>query len=108
CGGGELVPILRLGPTPIADDYIPEERRTEPQALYPLDLHLCRGCGHVQLLDAVDPELLFRNYTYVTSVSLGLVEHFRRQADAVLAETRPAAGALAVEIGSNDGTLLRF
>ena len=29
-------------------------------------------------LDVVDPDILFRDYTYRTSVSLGLVEHFKR------------------------------
>lgn len=108
CESRDLALAVPLAPTPVADDYVTADQVAERQETYPLDLHLCLQCGHVQLLDAVDPELLFRNYTYVTSVSLGLVEHFRRQADDILAETAPPAGALAVELGSNDGTLLRF
>jgi SAM-dependent methyltransferase len=99
---------LQLAPTPIADDYVPADRVDEVQEVYPLDLYLCRSCGHVQLLDVVDPEALFGEYVYVTSVSLGLVEHFRRYADELIRRMNLPQGALVVDIGSNDGTLLRF
>lgn len=106
CGARLLEPVLALNPSPIADAYrrppAPPETR-----LFPLELALCRRCSHLQLRHTVSPEILFRDYTFVTSSSLGLVEHLRRQADAVIERVRPAPGALVVEIGSNDGSLLR-
>ena len=108
CGGHDLELVLQLAPTPIADDYVSVERVDEVQEAYPLDLYLCHTCGHVQLLDVVDPEALFGEYVYVTSVSLGLVEHFRRYADALMRRVNLPQGAFVVEIGSNDGSLLRF
>lgn len=108
CGGQELVLVLPLVPTPVADDYVSFEHLSEPQETYPLDLFLCRGCGHVQLLDVVEPEALFRNYIYVSSSSPGLVEHFRRYADEVCSRLKPPNGTLVLDIGSNDGTLLKF
>ncbi len=56
----------------------------------------------------VDPEILFRNYTYLTAVSLGLVEHFRRMSEKIVELAKPGPDALVVEIGSNDGSMLRF
>jgi SAM-dependent methyltransferase len=73
-----------------------------------MDLFLCRECGHAEFPDAINPDLLYRNYKYQTSVSLGLVEHFGRYADAVLATVQPAAGSLVMDVGSNDGSLLKF
>lgn len=107
CGGRDLHLALPLPATPIADDYVAAERRHEPQPCFPTDLWLCLGCGHVQLLDVVDPEDIYREYLYVTRSSPGLVDYYRRYADEVLAAERPAAGALVVDIGSNDGALLR-
>ncbi len=108
CGGQDAERILHLVPTPAADDYVPAERLNEVQEIYPLDLCLCHKCGHVQLLDVVSPEALFGNYIYLTASSPGLVEHFRQYAEQVLSRVGPAEGALAVDIGSNDGVLLRF
>ncbi len=85
----------------------PKERVHEEQALYPLDCYLCLDCGHLQNLDIVNPEVLFREYTYRTSVSLGLVEHFRKYAASVVETVGLKEGALVVEIGSNDGSLLK-
>ena len=108
CDGRELELALGLAPTPIADAYWQAERLGETQPSYPLDLYLCRKCGHVQLLDVIDPEVLFGDYVYVTASSPGLVEHFRTYALDLLDRLRPKEGSLVVEIGSNDGSQLRF
>ncbi len=108
CGSRNLELVLPLKPSALADSYIPASKLNEPQPRYSLDTFLCRDCGHVQLLDVVNPEILFSHYLYTTSVSLGLVEHFRRYADAVIAELSPAKDSLVIDIGSNEGVLLKF
>ncbi len=108
CDGGPLECVLPLCASPIADAYLPAGRLSEAQPAYPLDLYLCRECGHVQNIDVVDPELLFRDYEYLTSSSPGLVEHYRRYAVHVGERTALRPGDLVVEIGSNDGSLLGF
>jgi SAM-dependent methyltransferase len=64
-------------------------------------------CGNVQLLNIVNPELLYVDYLYKTSVSLGLPEHFMKYADEVIRGLKISAGELIVEIGSNEGAMLR-
>jgi SAM-dependent methyltransferase len=71
-----------------------------------MTLVMCRRCGLAQLPDVVDPEILYREYIYSTSISLGLVEHFDRYAASVLERAAVPARSLIVDIGSNDGTLL--
>src|SRR6266851_5084769 len=108
CDGVRLELALPIAASPIADAYVTRENLGEAQETYPLDLYLCLDCGHVQNVDVVDPEKLFRDYIYVTSSSPGLVEHYRRYADEIAARFALKPGSLAVEIGSNDGSLLRF
>ncbi|MGH6716275.1 MAG: methyltransferase domain-containing protein [Bradyrhizobium sp.] len=99
--------MLPIRPSPIGDAFVSAERKNEPQYLYPLDCYLCLVCGHLQNLDVVDPDVLFRDYTYRTSASLGLVEHFKRYAHSVVEGLRIPWGNLVVEMGSNDGSLLK-
>ncbi len=108
CGGRELELVLKLAPTPPANAFIPRERAGRPQEAFPLDVHFCRSCGHVQLLDVVDPAVLFEDYVYVSGTSPVFVRHFERYAEDVVRRFSPRAGALVVDVGSNDGTLLSF
>ncbi|MDP6773968.1 MAG: hypothetical protein QGI63_06830, partial [Rhodospirillales bacterium] len=108
CGGGELELVLGLAPTPPANAFVGEEAVGEPQQVFPLDVFLCRDCSHLQLLDVVDPVHLFENYVYVSGTSPVFVDHFRRYADDVIDRMAPPEDGLVVDIGSNDGTLLRF
>jgi SAM-dependent methyltransferase len=108
CESTNLELALPLTPTPVADHFVSTSVVDTPQELFALDLHMCVDCGHVQLLEVVDPVHLFENYIYFTSSSPGLVEHFRRYSEEVLARFNLAANALVVDIGSNTGSLLQF
>jgi hypothetical protein len=108
CDGDDLELVVQLTPTPIGAAYVTESKLGEAQDQYPIDLFLCRGCGHAQLVDVVDPDVLFGDAVEVTSVSLGLVDHLRSLADSVMGYVEAPEGLLAVDIGSNDGTFLKF
>lgn len=108
CGSSKLQLAVPMQASPIADHYVPTDRLDEEQERFPLDLYLCLDCGHVQNIDVVDPAILFREYTYKTSSSQGLVEHYRRYAQDVVHAFDIPAGSFVLEIGSNDGSLLSF
>jgi SAM-dependent methyltransferase len=98
--------VLELTPTPPANTFVDEAAKDVEQACFPIDVFFCAGCAHVQLLDVVDPGLLFENYVYVSGTSPSFVEHFDDYANDIIERFKPPAGSLVVDIGSNDGTLL--
>lgn len=104
CHSRSLELVLKLTPTPLADSYM---RVKEVQPIFPLDLYLCRECGFAQLLDVVQPQHIYLDYIYETVSSLGLVEHFDNYAAEVLGRIQPPPGSLVIDVGSNDGTLLK-
>jgi SAM-dependent methyltransferase len=108
CNSSNLALALPIKPSPIADAYVTFDELDRQQDTYPLDLYLCQGCSHLQNLDVVDPDILFREYTYVTSSSTVLVDHYRRYADDVVSMLSLKPDSLVVEVGSNDGSLLTF
>lgn len=107
CGTGSLELAVPYPATPVADAYLRSAEASLAQPRFPLDLWLCGACGHVQLAYVVDPRILFSDYVYETSVSPGLVAHFAAYAEAMTAYAGLAKDDLVVEIGSNDGSLLR-
>lgn len=107
CDSPDLDLVVSFTPTPPGDHYVPADKWNEPQPCYPLDVVCCRACGAVQLADTVDPALIYPEYLYTTSVSKGLTEHYAQYADAVWGRVNPPEGARVLDIGSNDGTLLK-
>jgi SAM-dependent methyltransferase len=103
-----LTLVLELAPTPPANAFVPKEELSKPQQRFPLDVFFCDDCTHAQLLDVVDPSVLFENYVYVSGTSASFVAHFESYAKSLLEQFKPAPGSLVMDIGSNDGTLLRF
>ncbi len=108
CGSRRIRQVLSLGKTPLANEFVRREEVGKPQDRFPLDVNQCEACGHVQLADVVDPERLFRNYVYVSSTASSFVEHFRRYAEEVIQRAQLQPGSKVLEIGSNDGTFLRW
>lgn len=95
-------------PNPVGDDFRKKENlHSRPQHVFPMEVFLCQDCGLIQLLDVVSPELLYGDYLYETSISLGLPDHFRAYAETTVAKLKPARGSRVIDIGCNDGTLLR-
>ncbi|HUF69376.1 MAG TPA: class I SAM-dependent methyltransferase [Longimicrobiales bacterium] len=107
CGGSTLLRFLELGPQPLANAFPADPSGFESEARYPLDVHFCEDCSLVQVLDVIDPEVLFRDYIYVTGTSTTISEHNRRYANTVVELVPLRPHDLVVEVASNDGSLLR-
>jgi SAM-dependent methyltransferase len=106
CGGWRLEVFLSLGDLPLADALLRDPG--EDEARYPLDVAFCPDCSLVQILEEVPPQRLFvDNYLYFSSFSAALLEHARAHTGRLLQERRLGPGSLVVEVGSNDGYLLR-
>jgi SAM-dependent methyltransferase len=108
CGSRHLTEVVRLAPTPPANAFVPASELGKPQECFPLDVFFCEDCAHVQLLDVVDPRILFEHYVYVSGTSPVFVQHFEEYAAFVMERFQPVANGLVLDIGSNDGTLLSF
>ena len=108
CLGHDLTMILSLKPSPIGDAYVTSEEINVEQPSYPIDLFMCKACGLAQLLDVIDPDVLYGEYIYVTASSTGLSDHFKNYADSVLKRCKLKKDSLVVDLGSNDGTLLSY
>ena len=108
CESIGLTPVIDLGLMPLVDRLVDPAQAGEPDPAWPLRVGVCAACGLAQLIDRVDPvELFAKDFPYYSSVSRSFVAHAHRQADALAERVSLAPGDLAVEIGSNDGYMLR-
>jgi SAM-dependent methyltransferase len=106
CGHVELDTFLDLGVSPIADAYTATPDEVSPT--YPLEVAVCGKCRLVQLLEVVDHEVLFgTGYSFYSSASAPLSAYHATYAADVIARHEPLARRGVVEVGCNDGDLLR-
>lgn len=107
CNGSELRLFLSLGPTPLANSFLKTSEEFASEGTYPLDVYYCKNCSLVQLLDVINPEILFRDYIYVTGTSDTIAAHNLKYAQTVVELLRIGSKDLVVEVASNDGSLLK-
>ena len=107
CGSKNLKLTLDLNDQPLANSF--KDTKDKVQDKYPLAIDRCTDCYHVQLTHAVNPELMFKNYLYVSGTSQTMKKHFKWFADyayetySVYTHTDPKN---VMDIGCNDGSQL--
>ncbi len=106
CNQSNLRPFLHLGDQPLANSFLKKPEEFADEQKFPLDVYFCETCSLVQLLDIIDPSVLFRNYIYVTGTSDTIAEHNKAYASTVVDFLKIEDG-LVVEVASNDGSLLK-
>ena len=106
CRSKNLTPFLDLGPMPLPNGFLQASQINQPEPTYPLTVGICSDCNLVQLVNVVDPEVMFRNYAYIPSTSQTRLDNFRHIVTQALKFFPPPKNALAIDIGSNDGSLL--
>lgn len=112
CGSSALTPVINLGEQYLQGSFVKPGKAEPPTRRIPTSLVRCdpmrqeRACGLLQMEYTVPPEVLYSAYWYRSGTNETMRSHLRGIAEraAALAE-RPDARVL--DIGCNDGTLLR-
>jgi 2-polyprenyl-3-methyl-5-hydroxy-6-metoxy-1,4-benzoquinol methylase len=106
CGSSDLKLTLDLNNQPLANSY--KNTKNEVQEQFPLAINRCENCYHVQLTHAVKPELMFKEYLYVSGTSNTMKEHFKWFADFTIEyyEQYEICATTVFDIGCNDGSQL--
>jgi len=107
CKNKKLEKILDLGEMPLANAFLDKNQLSQKEISYPLRVVWCKSCGLLQIDEIVPPEVLFKDYIYVSGTSEALRKHFEGLATEVVNNFKLNSESLVIDIGSNDGTLLK-
>lgn len=103
CESKQLEAFLNLGDMPLAGGFLASKADISKENVYPLPVHVCKDCGLVQILEVIDPEILFQDYSFSSSTIAPLVQHFKSYADWIKVNFNPKT---VLEFGCNDGVLI--
>lgn len=105
--GEPVEEFLDLGSQPISQRFRPPDD-TSDEFRFRLAVGRCTACALVQQLEEVPRELMFReDYPFVSSGSRHMSRHFARVAEELVDTELSGPDPFLVEIGSNDGVMLR-
>lgn len=106
CKTSDTEVVVDLGVQPLSGVFPQTLKETVPQG--PLTVFVCRQCGLGQLGDSYPPEILYGdNYGYRSGLNRGMVAHLEGIASLLERKMVLRPKDTILDIGANDGTLLR-
>lgn len=106
CGSSRLKLLIDFGNMPLAGGFMKPDEAFSRNVTYPLRLANCPDCKSMQLLNTIAPDEIFRHYSFASNTTQSLTDHFIHLGE-MLVRKFSAKEKLIVEIGCNDGVLVR-
>ena len=107
CHSTDLIEVLDLGTSPLADEFPHSAAEAVEQVRYSLGLVTCASCSLLQLTEVVDDDELWGgDYGFYTGSSWVAVQQQEAYADDLLWRYRDLTKGLVLEIACNDGSML--
>jgi 2-polyprenyl-3-methyl-5-hydroxy-6-metoxy-1,4-benzoquinol methylase len=108
CGSERLELVIDLGHQPLSDSLPSKEELNQPETTYPLRQMWCRDCTLSQLDYVVPGGTVYHpDYPYRSGITKELATYQDALAGEAIEKLALPADSLVVDIGSNDGTLLK-
>ena len=108
CGSDKLHLILDLGHQPLCDTLLSMEMLNQPEKTYPLKMMWCENCTVVQLDYAVSGDEVYHpDYPYRSGITRELAQYQESMAASLVEKLGLKQNDLVIDVGSNDGTLLK-
>lgn len=108
CSASKLTRVIDLGFHPLADTFLKTEYLDSPEPYYPLNVVLCRNCGHLMNGYIVPASARYQehDYSYDSSNSPVAVAHFDEFSREAIKLGEVSKEDTVVDVGSNVGTFL--
>ena len=103
----KTTPGLDVGPQPVGDLVLSRSQLNRPETFYPMQLHHCADCGLTQLGYTVNPRNVYKNFPFVSGTTQTATRHLQSLPPRLVEMLGLNERSFAVDIGSNDGTLLK-
>lgn len=102
-----IEPFMSFGKMPLANGFLSPDEFTN-EYFFELEVAFCQNCHMVQLIEQPEREMMFnKDYPFFSGTSTRMALHFQEFAEHVKKDYLSCQDPFVVEIGSNDGIMLR-
>lgn len=103
----DVYEFINFGKMPIANGFLSQDEFSN-EYFFEMKVGYCSNCHMVQLLEQPDREKMFNeNYAFFSGTSKNMAIHFEQFASHVIKDYLEGQDPFVVEIGSNDGIMLK-
>ncbi len=107
CLNKEIKIAFKLSKIPLGEKYFLNKNKALKQKKFPQTIGWCPKCNNVQVMEVINNKLLWQNYTYLSGQTEAIVKHFEKFTKKTLKRFNLNKNDLIIDIGSNDGSLLK-
>lgn len=108
CNKKNIEKIFFLKPVPIGEKYyLKKINKKNKIKKYPFSVGFCKKCKNVQTMEVVSDKHLWKDYTYFSSQTKAIILHFENISNVIAKKIKLKKNELVLDIGSNDGSLLK-
>ena len=106
--GTEIKPFMTFGPMPIANGFLSREQFKD-EYFFEMEVAFCSHCKMFQLVNQPEPDQMFNEtYAFFSGTSKLMANHFKDFSNHVMDDyLKDKDDPFVVEIGSNDGIMLK-
>lgn len=115
CGSTALVDVFSFPAQYLSATFVRDNASSDLSDIkVPLTLTLCdpssdkNACGHLQLREEVDPDLMYRQYFYRSATSATMREALRDVVNDIQDKVSLKPNDIVVDIGANDFTMIGY
>ena len=109
CGSKNLINIMTLGNQPLANSLVKNANNVNEIKKFPINIIRCKDCTLLQIDYVVNQnEVYHMDYPYLPGITLTVDKEQKQLSDDLYEKLNLKTDELVVDIGSNDGSLLRY
>ena len=108
CGSTKLIEVMNIGDQPLANSLIKSITESSDVKKYPINIIRCAECTLLQLDYIVDQKKVYHpDYPYLPGITKTVDNEQKELSDYIFKEFDLKNSDLVIDIGSNDGSLLK-
>ena len=104
CDSKKLSTVLNLNKQPLANSFLKSKSQKEKK--YELKVNACLKCNHLQLSIAVSPDIIYKNYDYVSGTTKTYKNYMKKFYNFCIKNLNKKVNKNILDIGCNDGSQL--
>ena len=109
CASTNLIEVMKLGDQPLANSLVKKTSNSKQIQKYPINIIRCGDCTLLQIDYIVDQNKVYHpDYPYLPGITPTVDKEQKELSDYLFENLNLTSEDLIVDIGSNDGSLLKY